>query len=127
MKLKQTLLPLVIAGLVTACIGGKRTTPSEESSSLKAAFGNKFLIGAALNQRQVSGEDTAAIAIAKHHFNSIVAENCMKCEVILIISFSFIAWKVMWATLLSYKIPTVSLSIIVKQLYPQPQPASSSN
>ena len=48
MKLKQTLLPLVIAGLVTACIGGKRTTPSEESSSLKAAFGNKFLIGAAL-------------------------------------------------------------------------------
>ena len=82
MKLKQTLLPLVIAGLVTACIGGKRTTPSEESSSLKAAFGNKFLIGAALNQRQVSGEDTAAIAIAKHHFNSIVAENCMKCEVI---------------------------------------------
>ena len=39
MKLKQTLLPLVIAGLVTACIGGKRTTPSEESSSLKAAFG----------------------------------------------------------------------------------------
>ena len=46
MKLKQTLLPLVIAGLVTACIGGKRTTPSEESSSLKAAFGNKFLIGA---------------------------------------------------------------------------------
>ena len=82
MKLKQALLPLVIAGLVTACIGGKRTTPSEESSSLKAAFGNKFLIGAALNQRQVSGEDTAAIAIAKHHFNSIVAENCMKCEVI---------------------------------------------
>lgn len=49
MKLKQALLPLVIAGLVTACIGGKRTTPSEESSSLKAAFGNKFLIGAALN------------------------------------------------------------------------------
>ena len=43
MKLKQALLPLVIAGLVTACIGGKRTTPSEESSSLKAAFGNKFL------------------------------------------------------------------------------------
>ena len=82
MKLKQALLPLVIAGLVTACIGGKRTTPSEESSSLKAAFGNKFLIGAALNQRQVSGEDTAAIAIAKHHFNSIVAKNCMKCEVI---------------------------------------------
>lgn len=40
MKLKQALLPLVIAGLVTACIGGKRTTPSEESSSLKAAFGN---------------------------------------------------------------------------------------
>lgn len=82
MKLKQTLLSFAIAGFVTACIGGKRTTPSEESSSLKAAFGNKFLIGAALNQRQVSGEDTAAIAIAKHHFNSIVAENCMKCEVI---------------------------------------------
>lgn len=42
MKLKQTLLPLVIAGLVTACIGGKRTTPSEESSSLKAPSAINF-------------------------------------------------------------------------------------
>lgn len=49
---------------------------------LKDAFGEQFLIGAALNTRQSSGRDTAAVHIIKQHFNTIVAENCMKCEVI---------------------------------------------
>ena len=31
-----------------------------------------------------------------------------------IMSFSFILWKVMWATLLSYSMPMVSLSIMVR-------------
>ena len=46
--------------------------------SLKDAFKNKFYIGVALNSRQIWGRDTAALKLIKTHFNSIVAENCMK-------------------------------------------------
>ncbi len=81
MKLKHAWLPFVIIGLITACNGPKQTPP-EKSFSLKEAFGNNFLIGAALNQRQISGADTAAVSVVKRHFNSIVAENCMKCQII---------------------------------------------
>ena len=44
--------------------------------------GVRFLIRLylALNVRQSSGADTSAVKIVKQHFNSIVAENCMKCE-----------------------------------------------
>ena len=35
-----------------------------------------------MNTRQSSGRDTAALNIVKKHFNSVVAENCMKCQVI---------------------------------------------
>lgn len=39
-------------------------------------------MGVALNVRQAAGQDTYASKVVKRHFNSIVAENCMKCEVI---------------------------------------------
>jgi endo-1,4-beta-xylanase len=35
-------------------------------------------MGVALNTRQIEGLDTAATAVVEKHFNSIVAENCMK-------------------------------------------------
>ena len=50
------------------------------SASLKDAVGDKFLVGVALNQRQVSGADSLGAETARKHFNCIVAENCMKCE-----------------------------------------------
>lgn len=49
-------------------------------SSLKDALEGKFTIGVALNTQQVAGQDSQAIAIVLQHFNSIVAENCMKME-----------------------------------------------
>lgn len=48
------------------------------SSSLKDALGGKFLIGAALSNRQIAGNSRAEMDVVKTHFNSIVAENCMK-------------------------------------------------
>lgn len=55
--------------------------PEKESTdSLKHAVADEFLMGVALNVRQSSGMDARAIALVKQHFNSIVAENCMKCE-----------------------------------------------
>lgn len=80
MKLKQLLL-LFTATALTACAGQKQNTAQTEPS-LKNAVGDHFLIGAAINTSQASGRDTAGVRIVKQHFNAIVAENCMKSEVI---------------------------------------------
>ncbi len=48
--------------------------------TLKDHFKNDFLIGAAINVDHVNGLDPKADSIVTMHFNSIVAENCMKCE-----------------------------------------------
>ena len=54
----------------------------KENLSLKNALSNKFLIGAALNTPQIQGNDTSSVKIITTHFNSVVAENCMKSEII---------------------------------------------
>lgn len=41
-----------------------------------------FTIGAAINSAQIRGADTLGVAVIKDNFNSIVAENCMKSEVL---------------------------------------------
>ncbi|MCD8202236.1 MAG: endo-1,4-beta-xylanase, partial [Prevotella sp.] len=37
-------------------------------------------IGVAVNDRQISDPDTVSLTLVTRHFNSIVPENCMKCE-----------------------------------------------
>lgn len=72
---------LLLAGMaitMAACSPQKQA----EEPTLKDVFKDKFLIGTAMNTWQVAGMDTAAQNVVKKHFNSIVAENCMKCEVI---------------------------------------------
>ncbi|MBP6609568.1 MAG: endo-1,4-beta-xylanase [Paludibacter sp.] len=53
-----------------------------EILNLKDAYAGLFKIGTALDSAQIEGADTAAIRVVTTHFNSIVAENCMKPEVI---------------------------------------------
>jgi len=53
---------------------------NEVSTSLKEVFNEKFLFGTALNSDQYTGKDTKAVKIIRQHFNSVVAENCMKLE-----------------------------------------------
>lgn len=53
-------------------------TPAEKG--VKDAFADNFYIGTALNESQIRGLDTEGVATIKKHFNSIVAENCMKSE-----------------------------------------------
>ena len=49
------------------------------AQGLKDAVGNSFLMGAALNTMETGvGCDSAIIKTIETHFNSIVAENCMK-------------------------------------------------
>jgi endo-1,4-beta-xylanase len=45
---------------------------------LKDALKGKFYIGTAMNGPQILGRDTASLEIIHTHFNSVVAENCMK-------------------------------------------------
>ncbi|HCV83301.1 endo-1,4-beta-xylanase, partial [Zunongwangia profunda] len=54
------------------------TFETEKPRKLKDALNGKFLMGTALNVRQIEGFNPAEMEIVKTHFNSIVAENCMK-------------------------------------------------
>ena len=49
---------------------------------LKDVVGDRFTIGVAANGEQMAGRDSVGTAIIKRHFNSIVAENVMKCQYI---------------------------------------------
>jgi endo-1,4-beta-xylanase len=51
---------------------------SSNVSTLKDAYKGKFVIGTALNTPQITGKAVEEVNIIKTHFNSIVAENCMK-------------------------------------------------
>lgn len=77
MKITHVILTLFASMLVVSCGNGKQATITEEPA-LKDVFGNKFLVGVAVNVRQSSEVDTASVKIIKKHFNSIVAEDCMK-------------------------------------------------
>lgn len=57
-------------------------SPALAQGGLKDAVGKHFLIGASLNQWQSDGQDAAATAVVRKHFNCATAENCMKMEVL---------------------------------------------
>ena len=49
-----------------------------QTLSLKATWGRDCYVGAAINQWQSGGQDSAATAVLRRHFNAAVPENCMK-------------------------------------------------
>ena len=61
-------------------IGCSSEQKAKQKSTLKSAFDGKFFIGTALNEWQITGQDTASIQVIKEQFNAIVPENCMKSE-----------------------------------------------
>ena len=66
---------------------------SARAQGLKDAVGKDFLMGVALNTRQTGAvRDSAVTRIIETHFNSIVAENCMKPEALQPIEGKF-KWK----------------------------------
>ncbi len=77
---------LKIACVVTAVTGLAYCAASKKSSetgpSLKDAYKNDFLIGAAINASQIREEDPKATGVILKHFNAITPENIMKSEVI---------------------------------------------
>ncbi|MGQ1946001.1 endo-1,4-beta-xylanase [Geofilum sp. OHC36d9] len=69
---------LLLMGIMP--FAGCTQSPKNEPNSLKDALNGKFYIGAALNISQVAGKDSMALRLINKHFNSVVAENCMKME-----------------------------------------------
>lgn len=80
--MKRNSILLSILSVSTALIVSCSTVEKKEVTTLKEALGDKFLVGVAINSNQAGGTDTAGVALIKQQFNSIVAENCMKSEVI---------------------------------------------
>lgn len=71
-----------ITSIMVFSMVGCMAADNSSQSTLKDALKNKFLMGVAINADQVLGKDTSALRIIKQQFNSVVAENCMKSEVI---------------------------------------------
>ena len=72
-------LILAVSALLLAACGSKPKTAEVIEPKLCDAFPD-YTIGAALNVKQSREKDAQGVAIVKQHFNSIVPENCMKCE-----------------------------------------------
>lgn len=73
--MKKTLAIFALLPLL-ACTPQKAEEASEPT--LKDVFKDKFLIGAAVNTDIINGTDAKGDSVVSLHFNSIVAENCMK-------------------------------------------------
>ncbi|WP_194777506.1 endo-1,4-beta-xylanase [Pararhodonellum marinum] len=54
------------------------TKDKAEEPGMKDAYKDVFYIGAALNHRQINGQDEKALPVLQKHFNSITGENLMK-------------------------------------------------
>ena len=55
---------------------------AQAENTLRGAFADKFLIGTALNVRQVESKDKALQALVRDQCSAVEAENCMKAEVV---------------------------------------------
>ena len=66
--------------LMTSCTGSKKSL--SDFSSLKDLYKSDFLVGTAMNAEQIEEKEPKAAALIPAEFNSITAENIMKCEVI---------------------------------------------
>lgn len=76
LKIQLTLSVIFMLPFMSACSSNQ----VETEKTLKNALEGKFLIGTAVNPGQFSGKDTLSLEIILKHFNSVVAENCMKAE-----------------------------------------------
>ncbi len=69
---KQLLFYSLIALLAASCSSSKE---EQAPATIKDAFKDDFLVGAAINVPLLKGEDPKADSIVALHYNSIVPEN----------------------------------------------------
>jgi endo-1,4-beta-xylanase len=68
----------LLVGLMVVSAGAAAQTPP----SLKDAFKGDFVVGAAMNEAQISGQDMRGDALIEAQFNSISPENALKWAII---------------------------------------------
>ena len=78
--MKNTLVTALFAIVCVSC--GSSHEMSDKENNLKNLADGKFLVGVALNSHQAAANDENIVNLVNRNFNSVVAENCMKCEVI---------------------------------------------
>ncbi len=66
--------------LAAVLMAGSLLGSAFAQTTLKDAYKDAFLIGAALNSAQIDGEDASGIALVKAQFNSVTPENILKWE-----------------------------------------------
>ncbi|PRD54618.1 endo-1,4-beta-xylanase [Sphingobacterium gobiense] len=73
---------IVLAGAATlgvACMSTNSQVTSQKNEAIfKEVYADRFYVGAALNLEQIWEQNPIASKVVEQHFNSIVAENCMK-------------------------------------------------
>lgn len=73
-----SVLTLLVTSACSHADANATASSAPAATSLKEAFRNDFVIGAALNPAQFSERDAKAAALIKREFNTITAENHMK-------------------------------------------------
>ena len=75
---------LLAITLLTAALSGSSQTASSQAQAptLKETFKDDFLIGMAINTRQIEEKDPAAARLILQQFNAVTPENIMKAEII---------------------------------------------
>ncbi|MCR5519275.1 MAG: endo-1,4-beta-xylanase [Bacteroidales bacterium] len=68
--MKKFLIPLAAALLLASCV--------QPEPALKDVFTGSFVLGAAINEAQISGEDIKGDSVLVRHFAAIEPENCLK-------------------------------------------------
>lgn len=79
MRLWNPILLSASVALLASCHTIKKDT-AQQTPSLSSKYKNDFLIGTALDLRQISGQDPATMNVSKRNFDAITPENIMKCE-----------------------------------------------
>lgn len=80
MKSSISYLSNPVVCLLLALTGLSCSTPESAPTTLKDAFQEHFLMGAAIGRFQMSGRDSIGLMLVEKHFNSITPANMMKWE-----------------------------------------------
>ena len=83
MNKRNLILLLAVASFIVSCSSSKKTaSTSSGQPTLKEAYKNDFMIGAALNAEQIEEKEPNAAALVPRQFNAVTPENIMKAEII---------------------------------------------
>lgn len=77
--MRSSVIAIIILILLAGCF---YTNAAAQQPTLKDAYQGCFLVGAALNPAQFTGNNEAEVAIIKAQFNTISPENVLKWEIV---------------------------------------------